>query len=769
MAPDAENDPASTDSTIVSRRLVLTGHVQGVGFRPHVYRVATGLGLKGWVQNRMGEVYAHAQGPEVDVQAFLREVIETAPPLSAPTLRDVTAVAIEPFLGFEILDSEKGTGASIFVPVDTCVCEACLRELRDPADRRHRYPFINCTQCGPRYTLIEAMPYDRPNTTMAGFPLCEACRAEYEDPANRRFHAEPVACPRCGPSLRFVREGHSEVADTEAALTEAVQILVSGGILAMRGIGGYHLMCDARNEAAVSQLRARKRRPAKPFAIMVPQAGDDGLDAVRIFVTLSDVAGKELVTPRRPIILLPRLPEADLAPSVAPGCGELGLFLPYSPLHTLLLDAFDGPLVATSANLSGEPVLTNPDEIDTRLVGVADAALHHNRPIARPADDPVLREIAGAIVPFRLGRGTAPVELSLRRPTPKPALALGSHMKATVALAFENRAVVSPHIGEMDAPRSLEILQRVSQSLQDLYDQRAEVLLCDAHSGYTTHRWARTQELPMVPILHHHAHASALAGEYPEAEGTWLTFTWDGVGLGQDGTLWGGDALLGRPGNWQRVAHFRSFRLTGGDRAGREPWRSAAALCWDAGRDVPVLPDGAEIARQAWEKGINTHETTAAGRLFDAAACLVSGMTHASFEAQGPMQLEAWAKGETGHATPVRIHETESGMAIADWASLLDTLTDSARSQGQRAADFHASMAQVLVDLSTRLSERHAISNIGLTGGVFQNARLVHEIQRRMTHAPDLLRLHRKVPCNDASISFGQVVEYAALAGGSLE
>ncbi|SDK07664.1 carbamoyltransferase HypF [Aliiruegeria lutimaris] len=751
---------------LLARRVVLTGHVQGVGFRPHVYRLAVARGLTGWVQNRMGAVHALVEGPEEAVSRFLREVVEQAPPLSDPHLSEAVETAPEGGGSFTILESDAGSDVSIFVPADTSVCPDCLREMRDPGDRRYRYPFINCTQCGPRYTLIEAMPYDRANTTMAGFPLCEACRREYEDPSNRRFHAEPVACPDCGPSLRFARQGKTVIAQTEPALAATAAALKAGDIVAVRGIGGYHLVCDARNEASVQRLRQRKHRPDKPFAVLVPEAGVDGLDGVRALARVSARAARALSMPHRPIVLMPRREDAELAASVAPGLGVLGLFLPYSPLHVLLLDAIGGPLVATSANPSGEPVLTTPAEIEERLSGVADAVLHHDRPIARPADDPVLREIAGTVVPLRLGRGNAPVELSLPFALEKNALALGAQMKATVTLAFGNRAVISPHIGEMEAARSLQVLEDVSRSLQSLYGAPAGVLLCDAHPGYTTHRWARNQGLPVVPILHHHAHASALAAEYPDAVGNWLVFTWDGVGMGTDGTLWGGDVLWGRPGNWRRVARFRPFRLTGGDRAGREPWRSAAALCWAVGRDFHNTPDGGEIARRAWDKGINTQETTAAGRIFDAAACLVIGRTHVSFEAQAPMLLETLSEGIEGQATPLPISCGESGLLEVDWAPLLDPLNDRRRSEGERAAGFHASMAQVVPDLARALARQFPFGQIGLTGGVFQNARLVREILNRAVGLEAPLRMHRHVPCNDAGISFGQVVEYAARARG---
>ncbi|MCG8370582.1 MAG: carbamoyltransferase HypF, partial [Proteobacteria bacterium] len=582
-------EPAAAAGRAIAKRIRLQGHVQGVGFRPFVYRLASEHGVVGHVQNRLGEVEVVAAGAPDVVEPFIADLIDRAPPLSSPSVAAIDDLETSDADRFEIIDSLADADARVFVPPDYFMCDDCRRELYDPADRRHAYPFVNCTQCGPRYTLIESLPYDRANTSMAGFELCPECEAEYLDPADRRFHAEPVACATCGPRLRFEAGGEGPIDGTEAALAAAVAVVRDGRIVAVRGIGGYHLVCDARNEAAVARLRERKRRPHKPLAVMFPVAGDDGLDAARRSVDFHDAEADIVAGPIRPIVLATRREDDRLAESVAPGLAEIGVFLPYSPLHQLLLDAVGGPVVATSGNVSGEPVLTGNDEAVRRLRPVADAFLQHDRPIVRPADDPVYRRIAGRVRPIRIGRGCAPRELDSPWPLAEPTLAVGGHMKATAALAWDDRVVVSPHIGEMDSPRSLDVFEQVAADLQSLYGVRARRIVCDAHPGYTTHRWARQQELPVRTVWHHEAHASAVAGEF-DLHGRWLVFAWDGVGLGRDGTLWGGEALAGRPGRWRRFASLRPFRLPGGDKAGREPWRSAAALHWECGAEWTAAP-----------------------------------------------------------------------------------------------------------------------------------------------------------------------------------
>ena len=755
-------EPALTDlhGAPESVRITLAGHVQGVGFRPFVYRLAERHGIVGEVQNRLGEVDIVASGRADELRRFEQELVTEAPPLSRPVITRIEHVEMRGDTGFSIVPSSSDAAARIFVPPDYFMCDDCRRELQDPRDRRYRYPFINCTQCGPRYTLIEALPYDRHNTSMKAFPLCADCEREYLDPANRRFHAEPVACPACGPKVAYRETGTDGTVDEDAALDAAITALRAGRIVAVKGIGGYHLVCDACDAAAVAGLRRRKQRPDKPLAVMFPLAGKDGLDAVRQFAGLSDAESELLSSPVRPIVLVNRRPGGTLADNVAPGLREIGAFLPYSPLHQLLLEGFGGPLVATSGNISGEPVLTGNEEATKRLAPVADAFLHHDRPIVRPADDPVYRRIGGRMRPLRLGRGCAPLELTLPWRQPVPVLAVGGHMKGSLALAWDERVVVSPHIGEMDSPRSLAVFEQVAADLQRLYGVAAGKIVCDAHSGYTTHQWARRQSLPVETVWHHEAHASAVAAEFARA-GQWLMFAWDGVGLGSDGTLWGGEALLGTAGNWHRVCSLRPFRLPGGERAGREPWRSAAALFWECGRRWADCPDDDGLAEFAWRNELNSPQTSAAGRLFDAAAALVCGQTHTSFEAQGPMSLESLARGPR-HPVYLSLMRGRKGVLESDWEPLLDVLADTERSPQERSEIFHASLAQMIVQQACRVGYEHDIHQVGLCGGVFQNSLLTELATDGLQRRGFDVRLPEQLPCNDAALCYGQAAHIAA-------
>jgi hydrogenase maturation protein HypF len=745
--------------TRAARLVVVEGRVQGVGFRPFVYRLAEQLGLAGTVQNRTGEVHILAEGDSEALDAFERGLVADAPPLARPAIkqaRDATPIGAD---AFRILPSAEGEAAAIHLPPDLFCCDDCLAEMADPAGRRYRYPFTNCTQCGPRYTIIAALPYDRAATSMAGFELCPECAGEYADPGDRRFHAQPLACPACGPRLSF-RCGQ-ETATGEAALDAALAALRAGQLVAVKGIGGYHLMCDAASDAALVRLRARKHRPDKPLAVMVPQRGADGLDAAREIAVPGPIEAAALAAPERPIVLVRRRANAPLSELVAPGLDEVGLFLPYSPLHHLLLDGFGGPLVATSGNISGEPVLTDPGEAAARLGEIADAFLDHDRPILRPADDSVLRIIAGVARPLRIGRGFAPLELDTEREFAEPVLALGGHMKGSIALGFGKRIVVSPHIGELDSPRALEMFEQVAADLQRLYRVEATRLACDAHPQYASSRWAARQGLPVVEVQHHHAHASGLAGEH-EPGLTWLIFAWDGTGLGENSEIWGGETLLGRPGAWRRIASLGKFELPGGDKAAREPWRSAASLVWETGRDwVPAVGDGA-LARAAWDKRLGTTSCSSAGRLFDAAAAMVLGVEKVSYEGQGPMQLEALARswdGPGGDAPALPLAADTQGLLRADWSPLLAMLNDDTLAAAQRAARFHESLAQTILAQTRLLAEAHAFDAVGLTGGVFQN-RLLAERALALLEAEGLrAHLPAKVPANDGGLAFGQLIE----------
>jgi hydrogenase maturation protein HypF len=740
--------------------------VQGVGFRPYVYRYAQSHGLAGWVRNTSGRVEIHVQGANGQLDKFETGLIAQAPSISKPCIESSTDTEVLETHVFKILDSQAERDADIHLPVDLCLCDECKAELNDPDNRRYRYPFINCTQCGPRYTLIESLPYDRVNTSMAEFKLCADCVAEYSDVSSRRYHAEPVACEVCGPALTYKDESGAEITGNEAALQACIAGLRAGKIIAIKGIGGYHLVCDARNDAAILRLRELKPRPDKPLAIMFPEHQMTSVE-IHNYVELSNAELELLQSVSRPIVLARKKAAQDksdrLSQHIAAGMDTLGIMLPYSPLHHLLLSDFAAPLIATSANISGEPVLTDNVEVEQRLQHVAQAYLHHNRDIVRPADDSVFRVIDQKPRPLRLGRGTSPLEIELPFELPTPVLAVGCHMKNTIALGWDNRVVISPHIGEMSNKRSLQTFENCIADLQAIYQVRAEMILCDAHSGYSSTRWARQQPLPVHAVYHHRAHAAVA---WYEAQSVindlerMLVFTWDGVGLGPDQSLWGGEALLGRAGDWKRVAHFRSFKLPGGERAGREPWRSAAALCWENNIECALNEAQSPLLHSFWQQGKNAPQTTAVGRLFDAAAALTGLCREASFEGQGPMQLEAIADSRVP-AIELELSEHD-GCYSVDWQVLLAMLQDETKSVAQRAGCFHSSLTASLLAQAERIREDTGVNVIGLSGGVFQNRLLSEQVTRLLQKNDFQVCMPERIPVNDAGISFGQIIEYAS-------
>ena len=738
-----------------ARRIVVTGRVQGVGYRPFVYRKARGLALTGWIRNGAGEVQIHVEGAPGDLIRFESALTGEAPPLARAQVKISAAAVVEGITDFQILGSQQGDEPEVHLPPDLFCCEECLEELRDARERRFRYPFTNCTQCGPRYTIIERLPYDRPNTSMSGFALCESCRREYQNPPDRRFHAQPLACPVCGPSLRFSTGTTGLQVDN--ALAAAVDALRKGAIVAVKGVGGYHLMCDPANDDAVRVLRVRKQRPHKPLAVMFPLRGADGLDAIRACLVMNGAEERALKDPARPIVLVRRRADCPLSRHLAPGLSELGAFLPYSPLHALILDAFCGPLVATSGNISGEPVLTDNGEAEARLGAIVDAFLHHNRSIVRPADDSVMRIIGGKPRAIRLGRGIAPLEIDLPKQLPEPVLAVGGHMKNAVALGWERRAVISPHIGDLSSPRSIDVFARVISDLQTLYRVEACKIVCDAHPHYASTRWALAQDLPLMRILHHIAHASALAGEHTGVR-KWLVFTWDGIGYGSDGDLWGGEAFAGAPGNWRRVASIRSFRVIGGDKVGREPWRSCASLMWETGCAWTPSIEGANLTAAAWNKAINTVRTSSVGRLFDASASLVLGLEVATFEGQGPMLLESIAD-DTANSIALPLAEDRGGILRFDWEPLLAMVYDETRPAAQRARIFHNALADALLTQVTVLADTVEFEAVGLTSGVFQNRLLAELVSARLNRLGMRTFLPQIVPANDGGLAFGQMIE----------
>ncbi len=739
-----------------AQRWKIGGCVQGVGYRPYVYRLARSFQLTGWVRNLAGAVEIHAEGAAESLNAFAEALFSSPPPTAQARLLNRRAATLESASAFTILRSAMEGDAQLRLPLDLASCEECLRELHDAGNRRHRYPFINCTQCGPRYTLIRDLPYDRVNTTLSAFPLCAACAEEYSSPDDRRFHAEALACAACGPTVHWAAQARQRKGDE--ALAAALEVLRAGGIVAVRGVGGYHLLCDAGSEAAVQRLRQRKGRPAKPLAVMIPWAGTDGLAQVRLVAILGLAESNALLSPSRPIVLLRRIAHSTVCDGVSPNLSDIGVMLPYSPLHVLLLDGHGAPLVATSGNVRGEPVLTEPEEAQTRLAGIADGFLHHNRPIARAAEDPVVRFVARAMRPLRMGRGTAPIELELPTRVDEPTLAVGAYQKSTITIAYRYRAIVSPHLGDQSTPRGRAIFAQAILDFQRLHGIRARRVVHDAHPQFPSTRWALDSALPATAIWHHHAHASAVAGEYPR-QAPVLCFTWDGTGLGPDGTLWGGEALLGTPGSWRRVASFRPFKLPGGERASHEPWRIAQSLCWQTGVSwTEGAARAGPLLRQAFDHDFNSPTTTSVGRLFEAGAALGNVCMESSFEAQAPSRLEALCeRREEPIALPLLRDGT--GLWRSDWAPLLGLMLDARLAQGVKAARFHASMAHALLAQATAVREQADIACVALAGGVFQNRVLTEHASSLLEEAGFEVLIPQALPLNDAAISFGQLIE----------
>ncbi len=704
------------------RRWRIRGVVQGVGFRPFVYGLATRQGLGGFVLNDGEGVVVEAEGEPGALDTFASALQAEAPSLARVDSVTAEAVAVQGERGFRI-EASVATGRTAPIPADVATCDDCLRELFDAADRRYRYPFVNCTQCGPRFTIVRRVPYDRPNTTMAGFELCAACRREYEDPADRRFHAEPIACPACGPQLSM-------------PLEDAVGLLLQGAVVAVKGLGGYHLACDATNEAAVAALRARKHREEKPFAVMTAEPD-----------TLADLAEAErelLRTRERPIVLVRRRPDADLAASVAPGTPWLGLMLPYTPLHHLLAADCGRPLVMTSGNRSDEPIAYEDGEARERLGGIADAFLAHDRPIHRRCEDSVVR----AAFLVRRSRGFVPAALPLPVAAAVPVVATGAELKSTFCVAVGGKAFLSAHLGDLDSEPAYRAFVGDLELYLRMLDVRQPVIAHDLHPEYLATKWALERDAELVGVQHHHAHAAACLAEHAET-GPALALVFDGTGYGTDGTLWGGELLRCDLREFERVAHLEPVPLPGGEAAIREPWRAAAVHLELAGRPVPFerWPDV-----QASLK-VNAPLSSGMGRLFDAVAAVLGVRERVTYEGQAAIELEQLADGID--AEP---YEWRFGDGPALVGAVHDDLA-AGRPRGEIAAAFHEAVAAASAHACAEAAEPRTVV---LSGGSFQNLRLLASTRRRLEELGFRVLTHRLVPPNDGGISYGQAAVAAA-------
>ena len=744
-------------------RLLVRGTVQGVGFRPFVYRQARALGLAGWVANSAQGVTVEVEGHPGDIASLVRTIRLAPPPGASVTGIDTCEIAPRGEAAFAIQDSETAGTRNAGLPVDVATCDACLRELFDPADRRHLYHFINCSHCGPRYSIIEAIPYDRARTSMRHFAMCRACRAEYDDPSNRRFHAEANACPACGPRLALWTGAGAVLVRDHEALMAAAAAIGQGRVVAVKGIGGFHLFVDARNEAAVQRLRQRKRREGKPFAVMFPSHA-----AVSESCALSALEESLLLGPARPIVLLRRT-GGPIAAAAAPDNPWLGTLLPYAPLHHLLMHELGFPVVATSGNLSDEPIVTDEAEALRRLAGIADLFLVHDRPIVRPIDDSVVRVACGRALPLRRARSYAPISVAAPR-LPAGILALGGHLKATVALTLEGGVVLSQHLGDLETAEARTAHVRALTHLGALHAVRPHRVVRDCHPDYASSRAAEELGLPVVQVQHHVAHIVACMVEQDVAPPV-LGVAWDGTGFGPDGTVWGGEFLRITERGWERVAHLRHFRLPGGEAAAREPRRAAVGLLFEAfGEDAFALADLAPVKafspaertllRAMLARGVNAPLTSSAGRLFDAFAALAGLRQRASYEGQAALEFEGAASGLASgrhYHLPIGSIADRAGALIVDWQPALEAaladLQDGAGS-GRISEALHNGLAGTVAQVARRIGEARVV----LSGGCFQNARLTEATVAALRAAGHEPIWHHRVPPNDGGIALGQAV-----------
>lgn len=787
-------------------RVRVRGAVQGVGFRPFVHGLASELALTGEVRNTGEGVEIDVAGPVRTLETFVGRLVNEAPPLAL--VEDLAWVSIQPpgGVGFRIAPSAAGALVDTLVTADAATCPDCLRELLDPADRRYRYPFINCTNCGPRYTITRAVPYDRPSTTMAGFTMCPACRAEYDDPADRRFHAQPNACPLCGPHLGFFRPANPDRrVEGEPALAAAVDILLGGGVVAVKGLGGYHLACDALDETAVTRLRARKQRDEKPFAVMAGHTDD-----VRRFCQVSQAEEQLLTSARRPVVLFEKRADDGPAPAetVAPGMAAYGFFLPYTPLHHLLLRDCGRPLVMTSGNLSDEPIAYRDDDAFERLAGIADGFLIHDRPIHIRVDDSVARAFREQPYPLRRARGYAPLPVTFAGSATQ-ILAVGGHLKNTFCLTRGSRAFLSHHIGDLENLQTLRSLREGVAHLRELFALQPGLVAHDLHPDYLSTRFAReyatAQGLPTLAVQHHEAHIAAVVADagYP---GPVVGVAFDGAGYGPDGTIWGGEIFVGTAGRLTRAAHLAPFPLPGGDAAVREPWRMALVLLdlvraaageddawieqrlatlaqWNALGGVPHA-----LILQAARQGLRSPLTSSVGRLFDGVAALLGLRHYASYEGQAAMLLEAAAiraarrlglPGAASEDEPSWHHAREKPVpppsaasdpvdapvrlpTVAFAQSVLREL-DQGLEPDVIALHFHHNLAQATARTAAALAGGHGCETVALSGGVFQNMLLLELLSRDLEARGLRVLVHRNVPTNDGGLCLGQAQTAAAI------
>jgi hydrogenase maturation protein HypF len=749
--------------------ILVRGQVQGVGFRPFVYRLAKRFEIRGSVANNGDGVVIRAMAGEDALSAFIRTVIEEAPPLAR-----IAGIETRPFRAglkytdFSILESERGRDAFAYIPPDVAACPRCLGELDDPKDRRYRYPFINCTDCGPRYSIIESVPYDRERTSMRAFQMCDDCQNEYHNPGDRRFHAEPNACWRCGPSLGWHGKDGEKI-ETDDPIREAATALKQGKIVAIKGLGGFHLAVDASNEEAVADLRARKGRPSKPLAVM---AAD--LETARHICDIDALESEALISPAGPIVLLKRRTGTGLATNLAPGISDVGVMLPYTPLHHLIFAHADAPrvIVLTSGNLSGEPIVRDNNEALDRLSGIADFFLIHDREIVNRLDDSVVRQTAGRIRLIRRSRGYAPAPISLGLEHPQ-IIAMGGLLKNTFCLSKGHSAILSQHIGDLDTPETIDFFEETIGRLKTLFNIQPEAVACDLHPDYPGTRYARGLGLPIYPVQHHHAHAVSVMAEYG-LKGPCISVVLDGAGLGPDRTVWGGEVLLADLTGFRRLARLGHLMLPGGDAAAREPWRMAMSAVFAAfgpdglERAVHSFPSISSVKRDTLASmlinRINTPLTSSCGRLFDAVSALLGLCVTAGYEGEAAMGLEAISLNAIDEREimtyPIDIREDE-GLIVLDQASMIRSVLrdiEDAVSPAMIGFSFHIWLVNGVCAVVKMFAEKTGIKDVALGGGCMQNKIILEGLIKRLGETGLVVYAGESVPANDGGLSLGQLV-----------
>ncbi|SNR67060.1 carbamoyltransferase HypF [Desulfurobacterium atlanticum] len=738
-------------------KIFITGTVQGVGFRPFIYNLATHLGLKGYVLNDVTGVTIEAEGEKEKLEQLIVRIEKEKPPISKIYSMEYKFLEDKGYKSFEIKkSSESGEKRALILP-DLATCNDCFNELENPEDRRYLYPFINCTNCGPRFTIIEKLPYDRKNTTMKIFKMCPECEREYNDPSNRRFHAQPNACPVCGPHITLTDNTGKIIAEKEEALIKTVELIKEGKILAVKGLGGFHLICDATNEKAVRELRIRKHREEKPLAVMFPD-----IDAIKKVAEVNKLEERALLSIEKPIVILKKKKNFNLAPSIAPDNTTIGAFLPYTPLHHLILKFLKKPIVATSANVTDDPIVKDNDEAVERLGEIADFLLIHNRPIKRRCDDSVVRIVAQKPAPIRRSRGFAPLPVKLPFKLKKPVLALGPFMKNTIAVGVDDKVFISQHIGDLETPLAVQFFEETIKDFLNLFEINPEVVVSDKHPGYYSTKYGEKHyKEKLLKVQHHFAHLlSCLAENEVAPEETVIGFAFDGTGYGDDGTIWGGEVFIVNYKSYRRVFYLKPFPLPGGEKAVKEPYRTAFSLCYTSNTPLPenlTKPQEIKFLEKMVERKINSPLTSSMGRLFDG-ICAIAGIRRkVSYHAQGAILLEQAAlKSDTKKSYSFKIEGN-----VINWEPALKEIVQDIK-KGLPveiiARKFHNAVANMIVDTALLLRKTYGINSVALSGGVFQNGLLIETVLPELKDKGLKTYTHQIVPTNDGGISLGQVI-----------